>query len=40
MYRFEVRFGWVGLGAMDMPRQDVSRLFQYSIIEFQERRIL
>ena len=25
---------------MEMPRQDVSRLFQYSTIEFHERRIL
>lgn len=40
LHRFGVRFGWVGLGAMEMPRQDVSRLFQYSTIEFQERRIL
>ena len=27
LHRFGVRFGWVGLGAMEMPRQDVSRLF-------------
>jgi len=40
LHKFGVRFGWVGLGAMQMPRQDVSRLFQYSTIEFQERRIL
>ena len=40
LHRFEVRFGWVGLGAMEMPRQDVFRLFHYSTIEFQERRIL
>ena len=25
---------------MEMPRQDVSHLFQYSTIKFQERRIL
>ena len=40
LHRFRVGFGWVGLDAMEMPRQDVSRLFQYSTIEFQERRIL
>jgi len=27
LHRFKARFGWVGLGAMEMPRQDVSRLF-------------
>ena len=40
LHRFEVIFGWVGLRAMEMPWQDVSRLFQYSTIEFQERTIL
>lgn len=40
LHRFRVRFGWVGLGAMEMPRKDVSCLFQYSTIEFLERRIL
>jgi hypothetical protein len=27
LHRFGVRFGWVSLGAMEMPRQDVSHLF-------------
>lgn len=40
LHKFGVRFGWVGLGAMEMPRQDVSHFFQYSTIKFQERRIL
>lgn len=40
LHKFGVRFGWVGLVAMEMLRQDVSCLFQYSTIEFQERRIL
>ena len=40
LHRFRVRFGWVGLGAMEMTTQDVSCLFQYSTIKFQERRIL
>ena len=40
LHRFRVRFGWVSLGAMDMPRQDVPHLFHYSTIKFQERRIL
>jgi len=27
LHMFEVRIGWVGLGGMEMPRQDVSCLF-------------
>jgi len=38
--KFVVIFGWVGLGVIDMLRQDVSRLFLYSTIKFQESRIL
>ena len=40
LHRFRVRFGWVGLGSKEIPRKDVSRIFQYSTIEFQESRIL
>ena len=40
LQRFKVRFGWVGLGAMEIPRHDVSHLFQYSTIKFQGRIIL
>ena len=40
LHRVRIRIRWVGIGAMDMPRKDVSRLFQYFTIEFQERRIL
>ena len=40
LHMLKVRFGWVGLGAMEMPGQDVSHLSQYSTIELWERRIL
>lgn len=34
LHTLGVRIGCVGLGAMEIPRQDMSRLFQYSTIKF------
>jgi len=39
LHQFGVRFRWVDFAIMEMSRQDVSRLYQYSTIKIQERRI-